>query len=105
MLALLINELVANAVGHGFAERDHGRISIRATRHDAFATVEVANDGQQVPEGFNPAHSQGLGMRIIQRLVTSDLRGRFAIRSSPEGTVATLTFPLATETGGEVDEP
>jgi two-component sensor histidine kinase len=30
ILALLINELVANAVRHGFAGRDHGTVTIRA---------------------------------------------------------------------------
>ncbi|MEA2582532.1 MAG: hypothetical protein QOF33_617, partial [Thermomicrobiales bacterium] len=35
-----------------------------------------------------------LGMRIVQRLVSSDLRGEFAIQSTDEGTVAAITFPL-----------
>ncbi len=93
VLALLINELVSNAVSHGFEGRDRGRISVKAWRRDGMVTVEVANDGVQVPEGFDPAQSQGLGMRIVQRLVTSDLRGTFDIRSGGPGTVATLTFP------------
>jgi hypothetical protein len=33
-------------------------------------------------------------MRIVQRLVSSDLRGDFSIQSSDEGTVAAITFPL-----------
>ena len=95
VLALLINELVSNAVSHGFEGRAHGRISVDTERENGSVRVRVANDGVGVPEGFDPAESQGLGMRIVQRLVTSDLRGRFDIRSGETGTVATLTFPVA----------
>ncbi len=100
VLALLINELVSNAVSHGFEGRDRGRITVRTERVNGLANVEVANDGAGVPEGFDPAESQGLGMRIVQRLVTSDLRGRFDIRSGDTGTVATLTFPVGDGEGG-----
>ena len=95
VMALLINELVSNAISHGFEGRERGTIEIRAWREGELATVEVANDGQGVPEGFVPSESRGLGMRIVHRLVTSDLRGEFTIRSSPERTVATIVFPLA----------
>jgi two-component sensor histidine kinase/putative methionine-R-sulfoxide reductase with GAF domain len=94
VLALLTNELVSNAVTHGFKGRSHGRVSICARREGNLATLEVANDGQRVPEGFNPNESRGLGMRIVQRLVSSDLRGEFTIQSGDAGTVASITFPL-----------
>ena len=94
VLALLINELVSNAISHGFEGKEHGRITVRAWRENGHATVEVANDGHGVPEDFVPAESQGLGMRITHRLVTSDLRGSFSIKSGEVLTVATITFPL-----------
>lgn len=97
ILALLTNELVSNAVSHGFRGRRRGRIGIRTQRTHGYAVLEVENDGCRVPDGFDPSRSTGLGMRIIQRLVTSDLHGRFAIRSTDEGTVATITFPLTEE--------
>ncbi|HEX2282115.1 MAG TPA: GAF domain-containing protein, partial [Thermomicrobiales bacterium] len=50
ILALLINELVANAVKHGFSGRDHGTISIRAHQDQGEATVEIWNDGEAIPE-------------------------------------------------------
>jgi hypothetical protein len=33
-------------------------------------------------------------MRIVQRLVTSDLQGDFSIRAIDHGTVASITFPV-----------
>ncbi|MGI8642648.1 MAG: sensor histidine kinase, partial [Thermomicrobiales bacterium] len=96
ILALLINELISNAISHGFENRDRGKVTVRASEQNGIATVEVENDGESVPDGFIPAESSGLGMKIVQRLVTSDLRGSFRI-ASPEwdGTIATITFPLA----------
>lgn len=95
VLALLTNELVSNAVIHGFRTRDHGRIEIRTERRGRTATLNVSNDGERIPDDFNPDQSRGLGMRIVQRLVSSDLNGEFTIRSFDAGTVARITFPLA----------
>ncbi|MGI8643373.1 MAG: sensor histidine kinase, partial [Thermomicrobiales bacterium] len=98
ILALLINELISNAISHGFEKRDHGQVTVRASRQQDMVTVEVENDGKSLPEGFVPAESSGLGMKIVQRLVTSDLRGSFRIESpAVDGTIATITFPLADE--------
>jgi two-component system, sensor histidine kinase PdtaS len=95
ILALLINELVANAVRHGFAKRDRGTISIRAREDHGDAIVEIGNNGEAIPDDFDPSGSHGLGMRIIQRLVTADLHGSFHIGPTEGGSVAILRFPLA----------
>jgi two-component sensor histidine kinase/putative methionine-R-sulfoxide reductase with GAF domain len=95
ILALLTNELVSNAVSHGFRGRAQGHIVIRTRKDGDMVTLEVENDGERIPEGFNPIESRGLGMRIVQRLVTSDLRGAFSIQASDEGTVASIRFPLS----------
>ena len=97
IMSLLINELTANAISHGFRDRAHGYIRIRAWEEEGMANVEVFNDGHKVPEGLNPATSQGLGMRITQRLVTSDLKGTFTIGSNEDGTTALIRFPIAPE--------
>jgi two-component system, sensor histidine kinase PdtaS len=95
ILALLINELVANAVRHGFARRDRGTITIRTREEHGDAIVEIGNDGEAIPEDFDPSGSHGLGMRIIQRLVTADLHGSFHIGPGDGGSVAVLRFPIA----------
>jgi len=95
ILSLLINELTANAISHGFEHRREGKIRIRGWEDDGSANIEVYNDGQGVPDGFDPAESSGLGMRITQRLVTSDLKGTFSISSSAVGTNALIRFPIA----------
>ena len=97
ILSLLINELTANAISHGFRDRDHGYVRIRAWEDNGMANVEVFNDGHGVPGGFDPARSEGLGMRITQRLVTSDLKGTFTISSNAEGTTALMRFPIVND--------
>ncbi len=94
IIALLINELTANAIHHGFRNRKRGRVTIHAREEDGEAVIEVANDGAKIPEGFDPAESDGLGMRITQRLVSSDLRGEFTIKPTGRGTLATIRFPI-----------
>ncbi|MBA2595871.1 MAG: GAF domain-containing protein [Chloroflexia bacterium] len=95
ILALLINELVANAVKHGFANRDRGVITIRAFEEEGEAVIEIGNDGEAIPDNFDPTGSHGLGMRIIQRLVIADLHGSFFIGPGAVGSIAILRFPIA----------
>jgi two-component sensor histidine kinase/putative methionine-R-sulfoxide reductase with GAF domain len=97
ILSLLINELTANAIHHGFRGRNKGFVRIQSRDDDGTAVIEVFNDGARVPDGFNPAMSSGLGMKITQRLVVSDLRGTFTIHSDEDGTKATIRFPIATD--------
>ncbi len=95
IIALLINELTANAVHHGFKGRSKGHVRISGHEERGNAVITVFNDGQKIPKGFDPANSDGLGMRITQRLVSSDLRGTFTIEPTGDGTLATIRFPLA----------
>jgi two-component system, sensor histidine kinase PdtaS len=95
VLALLFNELISNAVTHGFVDRGSGTAAVRARREGGEITIEVENDGQRVPSGFDASASSGIGLRIVRRLVESDLAGLFQIESTEAGTVARIHFPSA----------
>ena len=86
---------------HGFVGREQGTIIVRSRADDNSAIVEVENDGDVIAAGFNPSYSKGLGMRIVNRLVSSDLRGVFSIApaDSGAGTVARIRFPLGNMAG------
>ena len=60
-VALLVNELVSNALEHGVAGRPDGRVEVRAARADGALTLSVADDGPGKPAGASP----NLGARII----------------------------------------
>lgn len=95
VLALLFNELISNSIEHGFEGRDRGNISIRTWTSGNLVTIEVADDGQSLPVGFDPTANAGIGLRIIQRLVESDLKGEFSIEHQVGKTTARMTFPAA----------
>ena len=73
-------------------------------RRSDLAPSMVAGDRVRVPAGLDPARRSRPGMGLVQRPVTSDLRGTFDIRTSERGTVATLTFPVASEDGDDGEE-
>ncbi|WP_269937184.1 sensor histidine kinase [Arthrobacter sp. HY1533] len=95
-LALVINELVTNAVEHGLQEKG-GTVWLMANRYknasgDDALTVQIADDGVGLPEGHI---AEGLGLQIVRTLVTSELGG--TIDWSPReggGTVVELRMAL-----------
>ncbi len=107
LLALLLNELVSNAILHGFAGMDKGEIKIRAWRSDcdkqaaqpgakprSIINITVTDSGVGLPEGFDPQRNANLGLVLVRNLVTTDLRGEFDIknRKRGRGTVAHISF-------------
>ncbi|WP_240629598.1 sensor histidine kinase, partial [Specibacter cremeus] len=75
-LALVINELVTNAVEHGLQDRE-GTVRLTADRSrdgagEEILTVTISDDGVGLPDGD---WSEGLGLQIVRTLVTSELGG------------------------------
>jgi PAS domain S-box-containing protein len=89
-LALSVTELATNAMKYAFAERAAGviRLSVQLAPGDRII-IRIADDGIGLPGGFDPAHSTGMGMRIVLALV-GQLRARFDVESSPAGTCFTI---------------
>jgi two-component sensor histidine kinase len=96
-MAMIMSELVQNAVEHGLADTG-GTVSVTATRSsdaegDELLTVTITDDGSGLPEGFTPGAS-GLGTQIVQSLV-QDLRGRIAWEAAtPRGTTVRFVARL-----------
>jgi len=91
-LAMVVNELVQNAVQHGFRERGKGKLSIKVEKMDGEVSVIVGDDGPGLPKGFNPDRDGNLGMTIVLTLVKDELKGHFEIDGS-KGTLAKVRFP------------
>ncbi len=90
--ALALNELLQNAVQHGFPDRDTGSIDVRLAEKDASMVIEVADDGVGFPPGFDPAVIPTLGLQIVQTLVRDDLRGQLELLNG-RGATARISFP------------
>jgi two-component sensor histidine kinase len=93
VLALVINELISNAITHGLAA-EGGRVEIAALLADGTVTVLVRDDGPTHPPPPS-AHSSGLGLQIIETLVNEDLGGSFQLVREENGAwmCARVRFP------------
>ena len=59
----------------------------------AQVTVTIADNGRGLPPDFNVAGRRGLGLQIVEALVTKDLAGTLQLGTRAEGgSLATLTF-------------
>ena len=74
-LAIVLNELVSNAIEHGFEQRSGGEIRITGAKQDDLIVVRVADDGAGLPPDFSLDTAEGLGLQLVRGLVRSDLRG------------------------------
>ena len=77
-LAIVLNELIANAIEHGFEGRERGEIRISAARESDHLVVRVADDGAGPPEDVTGA-AEGLGLQLVRGLVETGLRGTFRL--------------------------
>jgi len=85
-LALVLNELISNAFKH--AGEQNGKISIRLVQTGQTVVLRVADNGEGLPEGFDPMASSSLGMKLVDAL-TLQLGGNlvWADRNGAEFTV------------------
>jgi two-component sensor histidine kinase len=93
-LAMVLTELLQNAVQHGLAQRP-GRLQVIVSREADRLDVIVSDDGAGLPEGFDLDSSTSLGLQIVRTLVVGELSGRLAIEPRQGGgTEVTLAIPL-----------
>ena len=69
--ALIVNELVSNALKHGFPEGRNGQLGIDLRRVDGDGYVlRVTDDGVGFPEGLDFRKTETLGMQIVNTLAS-----------------------------------
>jgi PAS domain S-box-containing protein len=89
---LIINELVTNAVKHGFRECQKGELRVGAHLNGSILTVIVADNGPGLPPDFDLGSSETLGMQLVLGLARQ-IRGTFQAQNAC-GAAFTLAFPL-----------
>lgn len=90
--ALVVNELLQNSVEHGFESKNEGDIRVTLREDYDLLVIEVVDNGQGLPPGFNIDRDGSLGLQIIQTLVREDLKGKFTLKDSG-GVFAQVAFP------------
>lgn len=108
-LAVVLNELMQNAVDHAYphdnGEAPHeGTVTVHLARKAGEVIVDVEDDGVGLPPGFTLEHGKGLGLSIVQALVTGELGGTIEMHHDG-GTRVQVRIPLAEAAATQVVEP
>ncbi len=80
-LAIVLNELVSNAVEHGLP--GGGNLCVEALREGSHLVVHVDDDGEGIAGAKKPG--SGLGTKIVRTMVSGELKGTIAWGERREG--------------------
>jgi two-component sensor histidine kinase len=100
-LALVLTELLQNALQHGLAgwrgSAAGGHVLVSTVRNSAQLTVSVEDNGAGLPAAFSLDTTTSLGLQIVRTLVETELGGRLTI--APRlggGTTVVVDLPVKT---------
>ncbi len=94
-LALIVNELVGNAVRHGLNHDKRSMVRVSVTERNGTICLRVTDNGAGLPEGFDPQRDAHVGLEIARVLAERELNGRLVLerrRGRATGTVASVRF-------------
>ena len=97
--ALVINELLLNALEHGYERQVGGIVTVNLKDDGEQITISVDDDGKGLPEGFDPTRTDSLGLQIVRTLAENDLKGSFELHGRDKGVSAVVTFPKQSQGG------
>lgn len=97
-IALILNEMLQNAIEHGFEGRSKGHLEVSFAKVGASYELSIKDDGNGLPEGVDVFKNRSLGLKIIKTMAESDLHGSFTIANHPDGgTMAVVKIPIEGE--------
>lgn len=117
-LGQVLNNLINNALIHGFEDKDRGTIKVEATPFDEKQIkIVVSDDGVGIPKKnlvrvFDPFFTtklgrggSGLGLNIVYNLVENILGGSITVESEVgQGACFTIILPLIAPVAHATDE-
>ena len=92
-LALVLTELIQNALEHGVAEVGT-KVILSVKREKANFQISVIDDGAGLAESFSLTENSSLGLEIVRTLTENELAGTLKIKRLPKGTEALIEFTL-----------
>ncbi|MHB8190594.1 MAG: sensor histidine kinase [Ferrimicrobium sp.] len=84
-LALVMAELLQNALEHGYGSRLELAVSVVLERNGTDLLVEISDDGVGMPPDLDPQATDSLGLAIVRDLVVGQLEGAMRIESAAAG--------------------
>jgi two-component sensor histidine kinase len=91
-LALILNELITNALKYGYQTDRPCKISVRFGTFGEDYRLSVSDNGVGLPVGFTTRSTKSLGMRAIEAL-SRQLQGRFVVEHQEVGAGFAVIFP------------
>ena len=88
---LIVNELLTNALKHGFPDGRAGMIQVALTREAGQYRLIVADNGVGVPSDVKIEEAESLGLKLVF-ILSKQLRGEVRVESS-HGTRVSVVFP------------
>jgi two-component system, sensor histidine kinase PdtaS len=83
VLALVLNELLANAIEHGMEHREEGRVRVGTWEEEGQVHLVVADDGSNTPADVDFAQLSSLGLPLVRDMTRDQLRGTFTLLRAP----------------------
>jgi len=90
-IVMALHELCTNAVKYGSLSSPEGRVTISWAIHDGRFTLEWRESGG--PQ-IDPPARRGFGIRMIERVLATDLGGEVVTRFDSPGFVCSIDAPL-----------
>lgn len=88
-IALVVHELVSNALEHAFTGRQEGNIRVTLRSHSRYGSITVEDDGG----GLGPPRREGgLGNELVMLTVREKLCGELRYITGPNGTKVIFDF-------------
>ncbi|MGB8021987.1 MAG: sensor histidine kinase [Candidatus Nanopelagicales bacterium] len=89
-LSIALVEILSNAVEHGA-----GSVELHCTSTTGGLRVVVSDQGPGFPDGFAISGSPRLGLRIVETLVSDELRGSLTIRRTGSRNEVVIDLPAS----------
>jgi PAS domain S-box-containing protein len=91
--ALVLYELLSNAVTHAYPHGEGGEVRVRVTVDpEEHVVMEVSDDGCGVPEEFDLWHGERVGLQFVSMIVDHQLQGKVN-RLNGTGLTYRIEFP------------
>lgn len=87
--AVIVNELVTNAIKHG-----GGPVKVMLDTDDAMLRLTVTSARGRLPEGFDVDEQKGFGLKAVRSML-QPLGGRLTAANGADGTAFTIAIPTA----------